>query len=483
MRDPGRKLTGVTATQYRLLSPGGAAAAEGSADVQVAGGALVLSPQVGDVLRIPFRDVASVAEDQPFVVSISLADGSALELSRLGRMRTQLLAELSDGRADDVAASTRPVGEPASFSGLSGAEPVELRVYDDVLLIIGKAGARRISFSFVSAVRAVDYVVTVEGAGHPAVQVSRLGRRTGEFTDLVTQRLAAARGRTAAFVGALLPWLDPLTLGRAASLLRDGVAVAAGILDEVHPGLAGSLVDVAALPARRQAVADLGRRGELAVGFKQVTSVHRPAVGVTPWRDPAAAPHIGEHDSPGGSFGTGLTGMLAAGAVAGGIGPGGLGAGGMGTGGMPFGFGGSDGLGGYWALQALGLGVNADQQHQMAPRRNPAPGGLIAAADDLSALTVAGPEPTVLAFALCRSAGRVALEILNHRDLPTFVYRAAGPDALAEVNRALDDGGFQVAGPDSSRGGVPRTGLAQLLAGQAVHDADWAAQLDALLAG
>jgi hypothetical protein len=457
----------VTATQYRLLSPDGTAAAQGGGDIQIAGGTLVLSPQDGDVLRVPFREVVSVAENQPFVVSVGLADGSALELSRLGRMRTQLLAELSDGRASDSAASLHPIGEPASFSGLVGADPVELRVYDDALLVIGQTGARRISFAFVSSVQAADYVVTVEEAGRRAVQVSRLGRRTGEFTDLLTRRLAAARGRTAAFVGALVPGLDPLTLGRAAGLLRDGVAVPAGVLDEVQPGLATSLMDVAALPARRDTVAGLGRRGELAIGFKQVASVHQAAVGVTPWRDPAVTPHIGQHESPGGSFGGGLTGMLAAGVVAGGIGPGG----GYGLG------------GGFWALQALGLGISTVQQRQMASRRDPQPGQLTPAADDLAALTAAGPEPTVLAFALCRTAGLVALEILNHSDPPTFVYRAAGPDALAEVNRALDDEGFQVAGPVDRRGSGPRTGLGQLLAGRAEHGGDWARQLDALLAG
>ena len=50
-------------------------------------------------------------------------------------MRTQLLAELRDGRGDDAAA----VGEPALFSGVSGGEPAEIRVYDDALLVVGAA--------------------------------------------------------------------------------------------------------------------------------------------------------------------------------------------------------------------------------------------------------------------------------------------------------------------------------------------------------
>jgi hypothetical protein len=44
----------------------------------------------------------------------------------------------------------------------------------------------------------------------------------------------------------------------------------------------------------------------------------RPAAGTTSWHDHAAAPHIGEHESPGGSFGPGLAGVLAADVMSGG---------------------------------------------------------------------------------------------------------------------------------------------------------------------
>jgi hypothetical protein len=168
----------VSAAQYRILSPAGEQCEDGGADVEVADGALVLAPSAGGVLRVPFGQIASVTEPEPFTVRITLADGNVIDLARLGVMRTQLLAELRDGRGDDAAAATAAVGDAAVFSGFSGDEQAEIRVYDDCLLVIGAAGSERISFSFAGAVQAADYAVRIEVAGRDPVTLRRLGRRT-----------------------------------------------------------------------------------------------------------------------------------------------------------------------------------------------------------------------------------------------------------------------------------------------------------------
>src|SRR6185437_2069200 len=144
----------------------------------------------------------------------------------------------------------------------------------------------------------------------------------------------------------------PMAVRAAAGLLRDGVAVLAADLDGIHPGLAGTLIELAALPDRRDAVAALGRRdavaglgrqAQLAVGFRQLASVRRPAAGVEPWHDHAATPHIGEHETTGGTFQPGLAGVMAAGVMAGG--PGAFGPGGGFESGGGFGPGGPGGFG------------------------------------------------------------------------------------------------------------------------------------------
>jgi hypothetical protein len=482
----------VSSAVYRILSPAGEQREDGSADVKVADGALVLAPTVGAVLRVPFGQIVSVSEPEPFTVRVTLADGNAIDLSRLGVMRTQLLAELRDGRGDDAASAAAAVGEAATFSGLSGEEPAEIRVYDDLLLVVGSAGSDRISFSFVDEVRTQDYAVTVEVAGRSAVVLSRLGRRTDELAKLLADRLTQARGRTAAFLGSLLPGLDPMALRQAAGLLRDGIAVPAATLNAIHPDLAGTLLQIATLPARQDSLAELAKRTDLAIGFKQLASVHRPATGATPWHDHAATPHIGQHDSPGGTFRPGLPGMLAAEAMSSGpqlgpaafAGPGGF----PGPGGI-FGFGeGYAAYGNYWAFRALGAGLNpGQQQRQMAQRPDVTRGLLTPESEDLSALTATGQDPTVLAFALGCHPGRVVYEVLNHPEPVTYVYQADGADALAAINRALDDAGFQPAavhaeGPAApGRPSAASSPLTASLLAQVPHDPQWRDRIAELL--
>jgi hypothetical protein len=488
----------VSSAQYRLLAAGGGVLEAGTGEVTVAGGVLELRPAVGTALRVPSSQVASVAEPEPFTVLVTLADGTALELSRLGRMRTQLLEELRDARAAVAAAESGAVGNAARFTGTAGTAPADFHVFEDALLVMAGGHVKRVAFSFIADVRARDYVVTIDVTGQNPLDITRLGRRTDEFTELLTERLRESRGRTSAFLGSLLPGLDPMALRAAAGLLRDGVAVPARTLDAIHPMLSATLLQVATLPGR-QAVAGLASQADLAIGFKQLTSVRRAAVGLTPWQDRSATPHIGQHETPGGRFGPGLGGVMAAGLMSG-IGPGGgiggYGFGGYGLGGYggPFG-GGPYGFGDYWAFRALGAGMNGNPggQHPMTPRADVRYGLLTPETEDLAALTTAGADPTVLAFALltpARGGDPVAYEVLNLPEPATYVYRAGGADPRALINQALDDAGFAAAEIHAAAAGdlaatrrqdVAASPLAGALAAAVTHDDTWSARVADLL--
>jgi len=475
----------MSAAQYRIISAAGGDVENGSADVAVSDGVFTLAPSGGSTLRVPFSHIRSVAEPQPYIVRVTLADGHAIELHGLGTMRTQLLAELRDGRAEVAAETAATVGEAEIFGGTAGGDSAEIRVYDDALLIITAAATERISFSFVGAVQVRDYTVTVEVAGREPVVLTRLGRRSGELAELLTTRLREARSRTSAFLASLLPGLDPMALRSASGLLRDGVATPVSALDGIHPELSSTLLGIATLPERQEMVIELARRTELAIGFKQITSVRRAAVGVTPWYDHAVTPHIGDHGAPGGRFGPGMGGVLAAGVMSG-----------LGSGGFGGGYGGGlGGWGDYWAFRALGAGMNGYQDRPMAPRADVTRGLLTPATEDLSALTTSGEDPTVLAFALGRRSddglpSLVLYEVLNQLEPLTYAYQpdtGSGTNELTAVNRSLDDVGFQTAavhaeGLTSARGpDVSTSPLARWLAGKVPHDDQWASRLDALL--
>jgi hypothetical protein len=497
----------VASAQYRLIAAGGTEQEAGAGDVAVAGGVLELQPADGAALRVPAAAIASVSEPEPYIVLVTLADGAALELSRLGRMRTQLLAELRDARAEVAAERSGAVGDCDRFTATIAGSPVDLHVFEDAVLVIAGGSARRIAFSFVNDVRVHDYAVTIDAASQDAITVTRLGRRTDEFTALLTERLRAARTRTSAFLGSLLPGLDPMALRAAAGLLRDGVAAPASGLDAIHPGLSAALLRVAALPDRWTAVSALADRADLAIGFRQLASVRRPAVGLTPWRDPSATPHIGQHESPGGRFGPGLGGVITAG-LASNLGPGGYGPGGngpVGYGGYGYGgpFGGGPGrygeLGAYWALGALGAGRNGSAGGRpVTPQADAPRGPLIPAADDVTALTVSGAAPTVLAFALltpARGGDLVAYEALNRPEPHTYVYRMGGADPRARVNQALDDVGFAAAEISAAASGDltavrrqdpvdgPGSPLVSGLVAIVPHTPDWAREIAARLDG
>jgi hypothetical protein len=234
------------------------------------------------------------------------------------------------------------------------------------------------------------------------------------------------------------------------------------------------------LPERAACLAELAGLGELWLGFAQMVSVQRPAVGVQPWRDSSAAPTF-QHDFSSGGFGGGLGGMAAASVVAGGLGSSGLGFDG------PFGA-----VGGLLAVRMLGTeGVGGE--HVIKPRAGVSQGRLIPASTDYDALTAGGEAPTILAFAFCLTdSGRLVYEVLNERDHASYVYRADAPERVAELNRALTLIGYRVAAvySDAQAAGSPYRLAAERLPalrllraaylGRVVHTDGWAERLRAL---
>ncbi len=433
---------------FRLLGPDGRPREQGEGEVRTVHGALVLPTR--PPLRVPAADIATLTETiQPYGLHLTLTDGTAIELTMLGRMRGQIYAELHDARAAQTvkAQHAEGIGTPEIFPGACGDVPAELRLYDDALVVIGTtADPLRLPYSFITGVTLDDYRVTVHAAGRAPLTCSRLGRRTTEFKDLLDTRIDNAAIRTSTFLGALLPGLGPLDLRSTADALRDGLAAPRTALDTIDPSIWPTLVSAATLPERRPGVAAL--QGGMFLGFKQTVSVERPAVGVEAWHDSTRGPNW-DH-GPGGASGYGgmFRGMIL-------------------SGGPSIAF---------WLLGTGGTGPT----RAMTPRADVTRGRLTPASTDYDALVVSGEEPPVLAFVLCHTpSGRVVYEVLNQPDHATYVFDGDP----AAVNHALDLIGFRVSAITEgvpARAPAVRT-LRDAFVGRVVHtESGWQSRLAAL---
>ena len=70
---------------YRLTAANGQLLDEGDGTAQIDSGALVVSPSMGQPIRVRPTDIVEVSEPAPYVVRLKLNEGPSLDLSRRTR--------------------------------------------------------------------------------------------------------------------------------------------------------------------------------------------------------------------------------------------------------------------------------------------------------------------------------------------------------------------------------------------------------------
>ncbi len=307
---------------FRLVAATGSVLDEGEGAAEMIGDTLHVALNFGQPLRLAPSDIAGVSEPEPYVVRLTLVEGPSLELTQLGRMRTQILAQLADARGTEVSETLllRGVGKPVVFPGTVDARESEIRLYDDALVTTPAQGdGEKVPYPFIRGVTTdpSGYRISIEVAGREPMIVARLARRTSDFLDLLSDRHRRATSRTAHFLGALLPGLGPIALRGVSGLLRDGLAGSKADLDAIDATIWPALLAAATMPDRAAGVAEMEQRGPMWLGFKQMVSVEREAEGVRAWTDSAVTPDF-DHQGGASSFGGGLGGMMGAAVMSGG---------------------------------------------------------------------------------------------------------------------------------------------------------------------
>jgi len=453
---------------FRLIAAGGAVLDEGDGSVSVDGGTVVLSPQLGQPLRIEPAQIAAVKEDPPYTVHIDLSDGSAVDLSQLGELRTQILSQLGEVRVAGARSGlvTIGIGTPMRFRGAVNDADAEITLYDDGVVAIPADGLPvQVPYALVDSVSTdpSGYRISIDSGDAGTVVVQRLAQMTSQFVDELRRRVTEARGRTGAFLASLLPGLGPIAQRQAAASLRDGVGVTRATLDALDATIWPTLVQAATLPDRIAGVPVIEALGETALGFHQRDSVEVGPRGATTFAE-AGPPRTGTGPgaglnpgmqgpaggmammmerqafgvpSPAGTAGAADAGFGAPFGLMGGMlamqmlrgGAGGMGMGGMGTGGMGMG-------GGTSAQYGRPMGTPAARPDDAK--------GLVAAHDDMAALTTSGESPTILGFVMSRTPnGHIVYETLNEQDHATYVF-AAPSMSLRAFNLALLLIGFHI---------------------------------------
>jgi hypothetical protein len=524
---------------FKLSAASGEVVDEGEGTVAVQGRVVTVAPQLGQPLRLGPEQIAEVTEPVPYTVRIALSDGSQVELSQLGPLRSQLLTQIGDIRVVGARRGlvTIGFGERQRFHGAVDGVEAEISLHDDGLVAIPQSGLPvQVPYAVVEDVTTdpSGYRITVAMGDAGQVTVQRLAQMTSQFLSLLRERVTGARGRTGAFLQALLPGLGPLAQRQLAADLRDGLAAPRATLDAIDPKLWPDLVGRAVLPERAAAAELVQGLGEHGLGFHQTRSVEVAAQGT--FATPEAAPVESSGPGRGNSgFDTdqmmrGMTGMVmgqmmgvpppgaggsgpllnpgggAGMGMAGGMGVPGMGMGAMGGMGMGFGSPFAGGLGGLLAMRLLrgdrSWGSGGEQQARSmfrVPDAPSAPGGaedgqgLVPAHTAFGRLGLGGDHPTIVAFLLARTAqGALLYEPLNIGDHATYVFH--DPElSLRQLNLALLLMAFRVqifagdvTGLDSRYAEAVRqlphlTRLAAAYRGRAIHDERWEAQLRPLL--
>ena len=510
---------------YRLSAASGEVVDEGDGTVAVEGGAVTVSPQLGQPLRVAPEQITEVSEPAPFVVRVRLTDGSAVDLSQLGAVRTQILAQIGDIRVDSSREGlvTIGFGTRQRFHGAVDDVEADISLYDDGVVAIPTGGLPvQVPYAVIEDVSTdpSGYRITISMGDAGSVTVQRLAQMTSQFLTLLRQRATDARGRTGAFLQSLLPGLGPLAQRQLAGDLRDGVAVPRPALDGIDPRVWPTLIGAAVLPERAPGAELIQSLGQPALGFHQISSVEVEAQGTTHVAEAGAVQSSGPGRGQGIDYAQmeqGMGAMMAerfmgvptpgsggGGPLIGGPPGGALGMGmgmGMGMPGMGMGFGAPYGaMGGMLAMRmmrgggAWSRGGQAQAQSMFrVPEAPPDATAETAAHDDLDRLTAGGDHPTIVAFLLARTAsGTFIYESLNVEDHATYVFTDPSM-SLRELDLALLLIGFHIevlAGDVSGLGSryavavqrLPHlTRLAAAFRGRAIHDGGWEAALRKLL--
>lgn len=229
--------------------PSSGTAGSGPCSVVVEGPGINITPRGSASMPIRFTEIAAWSAEE-YTVTLTLADGAVLELSRLARRFDELVALIKESRRSHFlkALLLEETGETAVETGayrlttpsgtVTGACSIHLQrtslaCFPDIELPF------LVPYGSVIATKndSENYGTLLECDDGAELLLFRFARRTDCLAQGIEERREALARRQSSALAGLAPDQGAVALHKAAQLLRDGVPASRQLLDAAVPGV------------------------------------------------------------------------------------------------------------------------------------------------------------------------------------------------------------------------------------------------------
>ena len=227
----------------------GVAPRSGEGTCQLFSDHLVVLPNFGDLIQVPYRGISDLY-GKGYRVNIQTFSGDLLFLGPLGRQYddflriiTRLRNELTlrdmlmgEKQLQPVARGQLSVADPESVPSAEGE--CELRLYETALVVLPDTSAVfRIPYSDIKSFSASDYRLEIGTEQGRRLAATQMGRLFDPFTKALTDASAGLQQMVAKTVSSLLPGADPSAVRKVARLMKEGRAARRADIDAISPSL------------------------------------------------------------------------------------------------------------------------------------------------------------------------------------------------------------------------------------------------------
>lgn len=226
-----------------LVTPPGQGAVE--TEIEVLDDALSFSSLGGQPEHLAFVDIDDVFDDN-YTLRVTDYTGRRYDFSMLGKAYGQVVADVRKRRDKALQHDLLLTGVnlqdtyPARLFRGSGLEPVEIRLFEDLLVVVPERGLMfGVPYSYVGGVEWNDqlYQVTVRVEGDEPLVFGQMGKRTTQFRDDLEHWLSALRRKSAQTLSQLVPGFPPSQISELAMVMPDARAAQEKTVEAIDPEL------------------------------------------------------------------------------------------------------------------------------------------------------------------------------------------------------------------------------------------------------